>query len=935
VATSSASATSTTPSGFRPPSRAGTSTRTRAVRPSPSTSPSGPRSTSRTTPSASSPSAPVVDPQTGGLNHNEASAQIFDRLDNLRDTALEYRLTEALRPEGAPISHLNELQAFAAERSYGSPSGSGFGSLDSASATAQQWADAVSPFRDGHMDSIHAAIEQERIFEQNFIMMPREELFVSRYNQWWAEAFRGRSIEEAHIRWRQDFMRNVMLHEMGHGLGMEHNFAASYDRDHYHDGYFNLVTQQDPDGSFPNALPRIDEFDADGDGSLTDDEAQAWAQGLREVRERRTEAGIGNYMTASLMDYNGDFSDSAGLGHYDRAAILYNYFNQVEAFDAAPSAVEFTQGRGTFLDGLLRSDVTPRTTFSWYRGGESCNVDIDCPSSFGSANLLPNQPFGQRCIMNPRDSNVPTACGEGMTNCICSSFDEDFLDYAAQAGPPEWYPEGTPQFEQIQYLFCSNSRTNDISWCNTFDAGESFQETIDHFRQMWTEGYPRNYFRNERSGFTTGSRALRYIVNAAKVFQHLYFRFFNEPEFREEVGPLGFLDQFQASIDSMNWLAELAQLPDVGSYRLDPVTGNYVHMGTDLDLPGSDFSLEPGEGYYTWSQYQEGLYGFFRVAQAGVFWDKLIALQALTIRNWGLSFTVDELFFVNYYDLFPIEMTELFGGYIIDDEDWFAPRVDISDPENPQVFYLNYYRGQNCRDVTTNQPEPCREANAIEFEQPSIGSTSDEIMRLYATIFALAEFPVVYDTSFETRLSIFRLEGPASFDIPDFQADGDPTRGLGAIIPGSTHLVTEDPDEADYILYQSEALNQVFGAVKQRARITYNLEEEQLGFQLLLRLTDLQDQIEVLRAIPDPDGHPGRGASAAHGRPPLRRVLPRDPHLPRGHLRHQHLLIRGEDTAGIFLPAATRRRPRPNPVAGVSRSRPEHRSSDAPLANRS
>ena len=39
--------------------------------------------------------------------------------------------------------------------------------------------------------------------------------------------------------------------------------------------------------------------------------------------------------------------------------------------------------------------------------------------------------------------------------------------------------------------------------------------------------------------------------------------------------------------------------------------------------------------------------------RAGVFWDKLIALQALTIRDWGLSFTIDERYFINYYDALP------------------------------------------------------------------------------------------------------------------------------------------------------------------------------------------------------------------------------------------------------------------------------------------
>jgi len=41
-------------------------------------------------------------------------------------------------------------------------------------------------------------------------------------------------------------------------------------------------------------------------------------------------------------------------------------------------------------------------------------------------------------------------------------------------------------------------------------------------------------------------------------------------------------------------------------------------------------------------------------------------------------------------------------------------------------------------------------------------------------------------------------------------------------------------------------------AVKVRSRLEYNLEEEQLGFQLLRRAVDIQNQVRTLRAIPAP-----------------------------------------------------------------------------------
>ncbi|MCA9606369.1 MAG: hypothetical protein KC619_12270, partial [Myxococcales bacterium] len=416
------------------------------------------------------------------------------------------------------------------------------------------------------------------------------------------------------------------------------------------------------------------------------------------------------------------------------------------------------------------------------------------------------------------------------------------------------------------YMFCSNSRLSDISWCNVFDAGESFQETIDHFRQVWQEGYPRSYFRNYRRGFSTGSRALRYIIDAAKMYQHLFFRYFYEPDFRREIGPLGFNDQYLASIDAMNWLAELAQLPDVGSYQLQNVRGpdtchptnpdapgnapecryGYVQMGEEMGMPGADLTLGPGEGFYHWSRYQDGLYGFFRMERAGVFWDKLVALQALTVRDWGLSFTIDERYFINFYDLFPIEMTELFGAYVEDDDFNRAPRVAM-DGADPQIYYVNLLRG-NCRSATTGEFEPCVGPVEERFADPPIMGTSNEVLRLYASVFALSEFPVFYDPSFESRLAVFKLDNADGFTIPDVRLDGEPTQAFGQAVPGSGHTVTTNPEEADYIIYVSDRLHQPLVAVKVTERLTFNLEEEQIGFQLLLRLHENQEEVRALEA---------------------------------------------------------------------------------------
>jgi hypothetical protein len=748
--------------------------------------------------------------------------------------------------------------------------------------------DRISAFRPEFLDGAYADVrrEQDLMTRGSCMMMERPALvFASQYGEYWARAFEESRFtrEEARIRWQQAWHRAVMQHELGHGLGFEHNFAGSLDRDNYQSGYFGIVMRDEtgpggvggPDGLPDLLLPRLIDFDDNRDGQITADEQTAWLAETQRVRHERNVRGAGNFTASSAMDYAGDLSDIYSIGPYDSAAVYFNYFNQIEAFEnhcedangdgtlqAAECETPETDLPGTSADGLLRSDQFDRTLVPWYRGGDHCSTDAQCPfSTSGAGN---GEAITQRCVTNPRYSTIPLPCGTAGSDadhCICSSFDSDFVDYV-DGNAYRDRREGQV-LSPVQYLFCSNPRLNDISWCSTFDAGESFQEVIANYRAEWESRYLTSYFRRFRRPFTTGSRAQRYIPDAAKIYQHFLFRLIYEPRFASDNGPLGLDDQYAASIDVMNWMAQLASMPDVGAYALDPTVGAngaYHHITEEYPLDGTipagaDIVLEPGEGFYHWSQYQDGNLGFFRMERAGVFWDQLIALQALTIRDWGLSYTVDERYYINFYSFFPVEMTELFGGYILDDPEWYAPRIipPATPGGDPQVQYVNWFRGTDlrgggCRNPTTGVLGPCRPATQEAFPNPVIEDVSNDILRVYATVFALNQFPVFYDSSWERRLAIFALGSGDGFTIPDTQRDGSATCAYGPITTSPGHASGCTAVDADYITYTSDHLHSTYVAVKIRSRDTYNLEEEQLGFQFLYELSTTQDRVRVLDA---------------------------------------------------------------------------------------
>ncbi|MCB9633192.1 MAG: zinc-dependent metalloprotease [Sandaracinus sp.] len=777
-------------------------------------------------------------PKAEDLHGEDARFHIFqDRMRNLADTSIEQQLMESMGRQALNAHFGNTNQTYQSAALHANDTAA---NLNDPAILAR-----MSPFRG--MEHVRQITQDQEFavragmvgYDFTELTDPRNFL-RSRYWEFWAEAFRDRPLGEASIRIQQMNLRAVQHHEVGHSVGLRHNFGASFDRNNYADGYFNLVVENGLE------LPRYETFDANGDGYLSNQELNAYGERLREVRNERAARGAHNYMTGSIMDYNGDQSDVSGLGRYDVAAVMWNYFDLVELYQGEPRVNPRLQRT---LNPLLASHTTPRVWQHSYQGGESCVVDTDCPGPTAA-----DQPIFQRCVKHPRYSRLQSECG-GDRNCVCSNYQKDVEDFYFGSPPYNNDANGdsTIDFYPVRYLFCGDERSLDLSWCSTGDAGESFSEAVDHYRRQWYEGYANNY---NRRFFRRGPRvgaSLGPVIDVAKIYQHLFFRIFYEPGFQSNVGsqsgPMGLDDQLEASIIGMNWMMELVNLPDEGSYA-QADDGTYRRIGDGV-VPGADFTLGTGDGFGMWTEFQEGHQGFFRAERGGVFYDKFYALLALAIRDWGLSFTIDERFFLNYYDLFPTEITEFFGGIILDEPRWFAPRVVDAGGGNVDIVHMNWDRGLlfgNCN--VGGSSVPCGGNHDTEYPEPALGDTTNVVLRSWATILALAQFPVFYDASFEQRLIIFRLGEGIGHTLPDTQPDGSPACAYGDRIPGSAHNIVgggdagcATPEDATYVIYSSDRLHTPYVAVKVRPRFSYNLEEEQLGFQILRRLVDLQDDL--------------------------------------------------------------------------------------------
>lgn len=151
---------------------------------------------------------------------------------------------------------------------------------------------------------------------------------------------------------------SVILHEMGHSIGMRHNFVSSSDALSYRPQYWQLRTRNGSD------LPECSDAVNDGSSCV----GPRWFDPV--TTEERDQL-IWMFMQSSTMDYAGEQTqDLLGLGAYDFAAARM-FYGDVTAVYADPS-YQLGTGRGTAM--LAKQDNFGGTLgFRWTTDGDFGN----------------------------------------------------------------------------------------------------------------------------------------------------------------------------------------------------------------------------------------------------------------------------------------------------------------------------------------------------------------------------------------------------------------------------------------------------------------------------------------------------------------------------------------------------------------------------------
>ena len=303
--------------------------------------------------------------------------------------------------------------------------------------------------------------------------------------------------------------KGILLHEIGHGMGMFHNFASSYDSTNYNPQYWQLRTAEGRSTASCNSQPRPD-GSADtcmGPRFLdpeTDDE-------LGQAEESRP--GINYFAGTSTMEYQNErFFETAGLGQYDFMMMSALYGRVLETLDseAADGVPINDQPNYGFLN---YTQLTEDNLVIWTPPGQQRGVQPMHYTELARRLKL----FDPARCREATDAERAKAEWRIVHGKVCSpppkdhAAWDDFIDNTGPKSDVDGAALVAPGSIRWPYRF--GQTNNSYIHINPSDAGaDPYEATLETIRKF-DYSYPFMYFRRQRRDFyydalpsVTGSR---------------------------------------------------------------------------------------------------------------------------------------------------------------------------------------------------------------------------------------------------------------------------------------------------------------------------------------------------------------------------------------------------------------------------------------------
>lgn len=610
---------------------------------------------------------------------------------------------------------------------------------------------------------------------------------------------------------RQQVWLATALHETGHTLNLRHNFQGSFDSINYFDDYWDL---------------RKDSITVTQNGEKKLPRTPADMKNAAEGTEAQRISGLHNHEYSSIMDYSGKiFSDWAGIGKYDEAAIIFAYSGTTE-----PGYVEV-------FDAQLRK------TSKAFPGSDGSMMTISgAGADLPMVNVTHTNPNVRNYTERFHYTTVPLHFGEGgdITAVLNDGInklrqrklvkysevkkDEERVRALMQADPtliddPDRAAGvlGAPML-RVPYMFCSDdSADGPVLSCNRFDRGPDYYEMTRTKLEDYWNYYIDSHFRRD-SAFFSGNGALSRTYgtfsDVANSYKHWVFEFYKnatrnqEQVQRYKLDPL-LQDYWTLSVlDGVNQHLNVMSVPPDGLFMYRELRSgprwDMISQGDDFDnlnaagrakieelytsrLNAKGFVVLPrGLGRRMYSRYDfKSGFGFFqRMLEAGHYNDQLGAMFAAVIPDLylqGVDLTADQnRYNVPYYLTFPTEFQNVFSALWSNDEEKIRPTLYKTLDNANQVedkaalAWRVYVKGSDLfqgfnypKDIpgtcTGGQTPPSCFIPDQQAAPANIQLTWTS--RIYGLFLGMALFRVNYDLDYAKANEIFKLGGGEAFSV--------------------------------------------------------------------------------------------------------------------------------------------------------------------------
>jgi hypothetical protein len=541
---------------------------------------------------------------------------------------------------------------------------------------------------------------------------------------------------------RELIFRGTMEHEIGHTLGLRHNFAGSYDSMNYFNRYWDLRAKADAQGN--GGLKVRDPVTTSG--ALTFSELYSQAK----ITDEQVKNRMREYQYSSIMDYHSKFnSDAHGLGKYDNAALLFAYGGAVEVFDK-PSNNAKVILRQRYSDCDPRFESTPNVAFSplleqWHYSSVW--------NLLGKSEGLETRRYRKWSEIQKQQTDATSACAKQVEAGTSTVRDFNQQDVSRDL--------------EVPYMFCSDEVVGATVSCQRWDEGADPMEQTDQVVNAYKNYYFFNNFKRDRFGFNAYSVysrvAGRYFSYLPNIYQHWLFR----------VGFFGVDDPTLGNYwtigtwKGFNTLMDVIATPEYGTYCLADETKTcnangdrylLVSNSTAKTSEANRLVVGRGQGRRRYSAYDfdSGYYYQYQTKEAGHFWEYLAAVEMLTASSGtfvGVEIASDfTRYLVPYFIMFEDELTSLFEDVVADDYKRYAPRLLDGTIHMQPGAVISLTNGDKLDPFTGQKVDSSATPKGVMFDL-----NNNFTLKFYTLANGMSEFRRLYSLHYADRQQVFRV----------------------------------------------------------------------------------------------------------------------------------------------------------------------------------